>query len=88
MRFDWDAANLEHIARHDISGEECEQAYLNGPLVVEQQVRRGENRYLCFGETSEGRLLTFVITERQGRIRFVTAHPMHHRQREIYREEE
>jgi uncharacterized DUF497 family protein len=88
MEFDWDAANLEHITRHGISPEECEQAYLNGPLVIEQQVRKGENRRLCLGETSEGRLLTFVITERQGRIRFVTAHPMHTKQREIYREEE
>ncbi len=88
MEFDWDAANLEHIARHGISPEECEQAYRNGPVVIEQQIRKGEGRQLCLGETSDGRLLTFVVTERRGRIRFVTAHPMHQRQREIYREEE
>jgi uncharacterized DUF497 family protein len=88
MEFDWDAANLEHITRHGISAEECEQAYLNGPLVIEQQVRKGENRHLCLGETLDGRLLTLVVTERQGRIRVVTAHPMHSKQREIYRQEE
>jgi uncharacterized protein len=88
MEFDWDVANLEHIYRHGISPEECEQAFLNGPLVIEQQVRKGENRRLCLGETFEGRLLTFVVTERQGKVRFVTAHPMHNKQREIYREEE
>jgi uncharacterized DUF497 family protein len=88
MEFDWDMANVEHIAKHGISPEECEQAYLNGPLVIEQQVRKDENRRLCLGETSGGRLLTFVITERAGKIRFVTAYPMPHRQREIYREGE
>jgi uncharacterized protein len=88
MEFDWDEANVDHIAQHGVSPEECEQAYLNGPLVIEHQLRSDEHRRLCLGETSAGRLLTFVITERHGKIRFVTAHPMHHKQREIYREEE
>jgi uncharacterized DUF497 family protein len=47
-----------------------------------------ERRRLCLGETSRGRLLTFVVTERKGRIRFVTALPMHSKQREIYRGQE
>ncbi len=32
--------------------------------------------------------LTLVVTERNGKIRFVTAYPMHPKQREIYRGEE
>jgi len=43
---------------------------------------------LCLGETNADRLLTFVITERKDKIRFVTAHPMHAKQQEIYRGEE
>jgi uncharacterized DUF497 family protein len=39
------------------------------------------------GETNAARLPTFVITERKDKIRFVTAHPMHTKQREIYRGE-
>ena len=35
MEFDWDAANVAHIARHGISPEECEEAYCNGPMVIE-----------------------------------------------------
>jgi uncharacterized DUF497 family protein len=88
MEFDWDAANREHIARHGISKEECEQAYTNAPLVIEHQIRMGEERRLCLGETPAGRLLTFVVTERSGKIRFITAYPMHKKQRELYREEE
>ncbi len=57
-------------------------------MVIEHQRRKRERRRLCLGETSQRRLLTFVVTERKGKIRFVTAFPMHPRQREIYREEE
>lgn len=83
MEFDWDAANVSHIARHGITPEECEEAYRNGPMVIEIQERQQEDRWLCLGETDSARLLTFVITERNGRIRFITTHPMHARQREI-----
>ena len=88
MEFDWDAANVAHIARHGITAEECEEAYWNGPMVIEVQERKRERRRLCLGETNQARLLTFVITERKDKIRFVTAHPMHAKQREIYRGEE
>jgi uncharacterized DUF497 family protein len=56
--------------------------------VIERQKRKHERRRLCLGETNTGRLLTFVVTERKGKIRFVTAYPMQPQQREIYRGEE
>ena len=87
MEFDWDVANVEHIARHGISIEECEQAYRNGPIAIERQKRKHERRRLCLGETNTGRLLAFVVTERKGSVRFVTAYPMNRQQRELYRGE-
>ncbi|MDR3703155.1 MAG: hypothetical protein P4L56_26150 [Candidatus Sulfopaludibacter sp.] len=57
-------------------------------MVIEFQRRKRERRRLGFGETDRGRLLTFVVTERKGKIRFVTAFPMHQEQKEIYRGEE
>ena len=56
-------------------------------MVMERQRRRRERRRLCLGETNRGRLPTFVVTERRGKIRFVTAYPMHPTQREVYRGE-
>ena len=88
MVFDWDAANVERIARHGITPEECEEAYRNGPMVIERQRRKHERRRLCLGETSRGRLLTFVVIERSGKLRFVTAYPMHASQRGVYRGED
>jgi hypothetical protein len=88
MIFDWDAANVDHVARHGVTSTECEEAYCNGPLVIKRQKRKRERRRLCLGETNNGRLLTFVVTERRGKIRFVTAYPMPSRMREIYRGED
>jgi uncharacterized DUF497 family protein len=88
MTFDWDAANVEHVGRHGITPAECEEAYRNGPVIIEHQRRKHERRRLCLGETDRGRLLTFVVTERRGKVRFITAHPMSAEQRAIYRLEE
>ena len=75
---------MEHIARHGVSSAECEEAYRNGPVVIEHQRRKRERRRLCLGETNTGRLLTFVVADRKGKIRFVTAFPMPSKQQEIY----
>ena len=53
MAFDWDAANVGHIARHGVTPEECEEAYGNGPIVIERQKRKHERRRLCLGETDK-----------------------------------
>ena len=82
--FDWDAANLRHLARHAISPDEAEQCYRNDPLIVEEQFISGEVRYLALGETDAVRRLAFVFTIRQDRVRFVTAYPMTLQQQETY----
>ena len=86
MLFDWDVANVEHIGRHGITADECEEAYRNGPMVIERQRRKHERRRLCLGETNRGRLLTFVVLERAGKIRFVTGCPMDASQGEFIEE--
>ena len=57
MESDWDAANVAHIAQHGITPEECEEAYANGPMVIEVQERKREIRRLCLGETDAARLI-------------------------------
>jgi hypothetical protein len=56
-------------------------------MAIERQRRRHERRRLCLGETSRGRLLTFVVIDRMGKVRFVIAYPMPAAQRRIYRGE-
>jgi uncharacterized protein len=73
MGFDWDAANIQHIARHDITPVEAEEAMLNGPVEIDYQVIDGQQRFVAVGMTRLGRFLTIVWAEREGLVRIVTA---------------
>lgn len=83
-KFDWDEANIGHIARHGVTPTEVEEAYANNPIaVLATQKRSGEERVLCAGLTRSGRPLQFVYTIRGGKVRVVTAHTAHKKVREI-----
>jgi uncharacterized protein len=84
MEFDWDADNLQHIARHGINPREAEEAVSIEPLETDVQPHENEERVLCFGRTKSGRLLTILYTERRGKIRVVTAYEMTKAQQKTY----
>jgi uncharacterized protein len=71
--FDWDNANIAHIAEHDVTPEEVEAVILGDPLDAGFEVVEGEERWSYLGETAEGRILRVVITLRGERMRVVTA---------------
>ena len=81
-RLRWDEANIEHIARHDVSPEEVEQA-----CRIQPKVRRGRcGRYLVLGRTAEGRYLLVVLAYLgRGEARPITARGMDRKERAIYR---
>jgi uncharacterized DUF497 family protein len=62
--FDWDDANIAHIAEHDVAPEEAEEIILRDPLDIGLEVVNGEERSSHVGETNEGRILWVVITFR------------------------
>ena len=84
MEFDWNAANIEHIALHNITPEEAEQVIENDPLDAGAVLRNGEARTVHLGETDAGRVLVVIITEREGKYRVVTARPSRRQEREFY----
>ena len=71
--FDWDEANIGHVARHNVLAEEAEQVILNDPVDLGLEIAEGEERYLNLGATVLGRVLLVVTTWRQDRVRVVTA---------------
>ena len=84
MPFLWDAGNIDHIARHDISPEEAEQVVENDPLDIARYLRNGQKRLNQVGETDTGRVLVVVTTQRGGDTRVVTAHPADRDMRALY----
>ena len=73
MEFDWDEANIGHVARHGVLPEEAEQVILNDPVDLGMEIVEGEARYLNLGATVQGRVLLVVTTWREDRVRVVTA---------------
>jgi uncharacterized protein len=75
LAFDWDDANRDHIAHHQISPDEAEQVIDNDPLDLDAQTFDGEQRIPSIGRTDQGRFLVVITTLRRSRIRVVTAFP-------------
>jgi hypothetical protein len=75
LLFDWDSADIGHIAEHDVTPEEAEQVIKNRPFDLESHLRSGEERTAQVGETDAGRILIVVSTMRSKRIRIVPAWP-------------
>ncbi len=71
--FEWDVANIAHIAEHDVIPEEAEEVILDDPLDIEFDVVEGEERWSYLGETNDARILRITITLRGKRIRVITA---------------
>jgi uncharacterized protein len=73
-RFDWDDANVEHIALHGLEPEDVEEAYLDPRRVPAEAYNTPTERRRAFvGVTDAGRLLRVVYTLRRGMIRVVSA---------------
>lgn len=84
MEFNWDRANIGHIARHKVAIAEAEQVIENDPLDISKVARNGELRTVHLGETDSGRVLVIVVTERDGMYRVVTARPANRKERAFY----
>jgi uncharacterized protein len=82
--FDWDRANLRHIAEHGVTSAEAEEVINNNPFDIEYQYREEEERTVQLGETAKGRILVVVTTWRSGLIRVITAFPAPKSLRTLY----
>jgi uncharacterized DUF497 family protein len=73
LAYDWDAANVSHIARHSVTPEEVEQCFSNDPMDVGGDVVEGEERYTGVGHTNVLRVLVLVWAMRGDALRPITA---------------
>ncbi len=67
--FDWDESNKAHIARHNVTSEEVEQAFANDPMDLGAEVVDGEERYTGVGHTERFRVLVIAWTMRDDAVR-------------------
>lgn len=74
VNFDWDDANSEHIARHQLEPYEVEEAF-EDPDLLHSAAKNSDNekRYAIIGSTESNRILFIVYTLRDDSIRPITA---------------
>ena len=84
MYFDWDEANIAHIAKHDVKPHEAEEVITNSPLDLGYVLRNGEDRIVQVGETLNRRVLVVVSTLRADKTRVVSARPANRKHRSQY----
>lgn len=73
--FEWDQGNLEHIKKHNVNYQECEEVFTNKPLTINKDETHSqkEERFSVQGLTNDLRLLTLIITIRNKKIRVIAA---------------
>lgn len=85
--FDWNDDNLEkNWEKHRVAFWECEEVFLNRPLVVRPDLQhsRTEPRYYALGRTEDGRLLFVAFTVRRKLIRPISFRDMTAKERRTY----
>ena len=82
--FDWDAANVGHLANHRITRPEFEQAMLHDPIIIDFADETGDERWYALGATDRLRVLFLVFAYREERIRPITGWDADKKLRELY----
>lgn len=84
--FDWDPGNLEHIKKHDVNYQECEEIFYNSPTFFDDKLHSlAEDRYLAYGFSNKGRELTLVFTMRNDKMRVISARDQNKKERKVSR---
>ncbi len=81
--FEWDESNIGHIAMHNITPEEVEDACDNMPFIL-----KGKGGvYLIYSQSNAGRfILTIAKYRGRGIIRVITARDMTEKERKLCKE--
>jgi uncharacterized DUF497 family protein len=86
--FEWDKGNRDkNRIKHNVTENECEEVFFNAPLLIGDDAKHSslERRFVAFGTTSAGRLLTVIFTKRKKLIRVISARDMHKKEKEFYK---
>ena len=89
MEFDWDGNKAEaNLSKHGVSFDEAKTVF-DDPLYIDfydPDYSDEEDRYIIIGESQQRRLLIVSYTERDHKIRLISAREVTKREREDYEE--
>lgn len=84
--FEWDKGDLEHIKKHNVDFRECEEAFVNTPLRLNEDKKhsRIEERLQVLGKTNNQRLLFITFTIRRNKVRVISVRNQNKKERGEY----
>lgn len=86
--FEWDKGNLEHIKKHNVDYKECEETFLNKPLIVnvDKTHSQTEERFRVYGQTNKNRSIFMIFTIRKDKIRVIPARNQNKKEQKQFQE--
>jgi len=84
--FDWDTANVGHLAGHNVLPSEADEAILDPNAIMLEIQYEDEERVKSVGTTNGGRIIEVIFTFRGEAIRPVTAFDAAKRPERLYLE--
>ena len=89
MEFEWDPEKAaRNLVKHGVSFQDAATVF-GDPLAMtyyDPDHSETEDRYLTYGHSDSGRLLVVSHTDRDERIRIISARPMTRKERKQYEE--
>ncbi len=84
--FEWDEANIAHIARHDVAPEEAEEIFFDINNILNKDVEHSvvEKRFLIIGKTEKDRILYQIFTRKGNKIRVVSSRDINRKEVGLY----
>ncbi len=90
LQFEWDPAKaLNNSRKHGVRFEEARTVFGDAlaKTINDQSHGWGEQRFVTTGMSTSGLILVVVYTERDDKIRLISARPITARERRTYEEE-
>lgn len=84
--FQWDSANISHIAKHDVVQKEAEDVFFDSENVLNEDLEHSkvEHRFLVIGKTKDKRILYQIFTIREDKIRIISSRDINKRELTLY----
>ena len=86
VAFEWDEANIAHIARHNVTPEEAEEVFFDKDNALDEDIKHStlEKRLIIIGKTQKGRLLYQIFTKRGDKIRVISSRDINKKEVILY----
>jgi uncharacterized DUF497 family protein len=86
MEFEWDIdKNQANQKKHQISFEEAAEIFRYPTYeIVDTRAGYGETRYIAIGSNSRMTIMSVVYTEREGRLRLISARRANKQEQRLY----